>query len=309
MRYNGEDLSGSSEYCLELNTGGWDARLSADGRHARASEVRAVWYRRGGRLDLFSVEPAVEDREVSSQLDAHLKDELRETAGSLHAMLGHAPWLTRPTQRKVNKVAALQAAVRAGLQVPATIITNSRAELQAFQARHGRIITKSISDGTAFKIGDSKYTIYTEEVQPADVDQLPPTTLPTLAQELLEKAYELRIFYLAGTCYPMAIFSQRDARTSLDFRHYNPERPNRNVPYRLPADVAARVRSLMEAMQLSTGSLDMVRTRDGRLVFLEVNPVGQFGMVSAPCNYYLEKAVAQHLIALENDGSSKPAAV
>ena len=32
-------------------------------------------------------------------------------------------------------------------------------------------------------------------------------------------------------------------------------------------------------------------------VFLEVNPVGQFGMVSLPCNYQLEKRIAQYLIA------------
>jgi hypothetical protein len=32
------------------------------------------------------------------------------------------------------------------------------------------------------------------------------------------------------------------------------------------------------------------------LVFLEINPVGQFGMVSHPCNYYLEKRIAQNLI-------------
>ena len=29
-------------------------------------------------------------------------------------------------------------------------------------------------------------------------------------------------------------------------------------------------------------------------IFLEVNPVGQFGMTSSPCNYSLEKKIAQH---------------
>jgi hypothetical protein len=31
-------------------------------------------------------------------------------------------------------------------------------------------------------------------------------------------------------------------------------------------------------------------------VFLEVNPTGQYGMVSDPCNYYLDKKIAEYLI-------------
>jgi hypothetical protein len=42
--------------------------------------------------------------------------------------------------------------------------------------------------------------------------------------------------------------------------------------------------------------------RDGREVFLEVNPVGQFGMVSRPCNYQLERKVAELLLRKEDDG-------
>ena len=52
----------------------------------------------------------------------------------------------------------------------------------------------------------------------------------------------------------------------------------------------------MKKLKLETGSLDFIKTTDDRLVFLEVNPVGQFGMVSSPCNYYLEKKIAEYLI-------------
>lgn len=299
VRFNGEDLIGSEEYRLELSSKGGEARLSLGREVARTGEVQAVWYRRGGRFSDYTVHPQVEDHEASTQIDAHLQAEMREAAQSLYAMLGDAPWLTRPTQARVNKVAALQAARQAGFEIPATIITNSRAELEEFQKRYGRIITKAISDGTAFYLGKNRYTIYTEEVGPEEIATLPPTFLPTLVQECLEKAYELRVFYLAGACYPMAIFSQRDPQTSVDFRHYNMLKPNRYVPYRLQPDMERRVRALMDGLGLTTGSLDLVKTEDGRMVFLEVNPVGQFGMVSKPCNYYLDRAVAEHLLALE----------
>ena len=53
----------------------------------------------------------------------------------------------------------------------------------------------------------------------------------------------------------------------------------------------------MEKVELETGSIDMILTKDGKYVFLEINPVGQFGMVSYPCNYFLEKAIAKTLIS------------
>jgi glutathione synthase/RimK-type ligase-like ATP-grasp enzyme len=52
----------------------------------------------------------------------------------------------------------------------------------------------------------------------------------------------------------------------------------------------------MADLGLETGSIDLIRTPDGRTVFLEINPVGQFGMISHPCNYNLERVVAEHLI-------------
>lgn len=136
---------------------------------------------------------------------------------------------------------------------------------------------------------------YTLRCDTAIVAALPTTFFPTLFQTEIPKAYELRIFYLAGRCYAMAMFSQASRRTAIDFRRYSASEPTRSVPYRLTASQEANVRTLMDLLELDTGSLDMIVTPDDRYVFLEVNPVGQFGMTSAPCNYNLERLVAEHL--------------
>ena len=53
---------------------------------------------------------------------------------------------------------------------------------------------------------------------------------------------------------------------------------------------------LMKDLELNTGSIDFIKTKQGRFVFLEVNPVGQYGMTSYPCNYHLDKKIAEYLI-------------
>jgi len=121
---------------------------------------------------------------------------------------------------------------------------------------------------------------------------------PSLVQEKIEKRYEVRIFFLFGQCYPMAIFSQRDPQTSLDFRRYNEIIANRMMRCEIPPELEEKITRLMKLADQNCGSLDFIKSHDGEYIFLELNPVGQFGFVSTNCNYELEKLIAEKLIAL-----------
>ena len=109
----------------------------------------------------------------------------------------------------------------------------------------------------------------------------------------MEKAFELRIFYLRGKFYSTAIFSQNDEQTKVDFRNYNDDKPNRVIPFNIPKKLKIKLNKLMRKLKLDSGSIDIIVTNKGEYVFLEVNPVGQFTQVSSPCNYYLEKEIAE----------------
>lgn len=92
----------------------------------------------------------------------------------------------------------------------------------------------------------------------------------------------------------MAIFSQQTDQTSVDFRKYSRETPNRVVPFKLPVEIESKLKKVMSILGLNTGSIDLIYTLDSKFVFLEVNPVGQFGMVSYPCNYQIEQKIAKY---------------
>jgi glutathione synthase/RimK-type ligase-like ATP-grasp enzyme len=131
------------------------------------------------------------------------------------------------------------------------------------------------------------------------LDALPNNFSLSAFQEEIQKKYEIRVFYFFGKIYSMAIFSQNDSQTKTDFRIYNISKPNRNVPYSLPISVASKVKHLMKKLGLETGSIDLIKSINDEYIFLEVNPVGQFGMVSKPCNYNLEYIIAKKLISYE----------
>ncbi len=93
----------------------------------------------------------------------------------------------------------------------------------------------------------------------------------------------------------MAIFSQLDELTRIDFRNYNYTTPNRCVPYTLPKYIEDKLHQLMCDLNLNTGSIDLIFTESDKYYFLEVNPVGMFSPMTWPLNYHIEKDIALHL--------------
>lgn len=66
---------------------------------------------------------------------------------------------------------------------------------------------------------------------------------------------ELRVFYVLGEFYSMAIFSQENENTSIDFRNYDYDNPTNNAPYSLPAPSKDK---LIKLLNLRTGSIDLI---------------------------------------------------
>ena len=270
--------------------------LVTRGRRVLLSEIRVVWFRRAAPMlvpDLSSVA----DEALRKTMRRHVESELKGAARAFYDATRHAHWLSHPTTAAPPKFAVLQKARDAGLAIPPTLVTNDKQALRAFRETHGEIILKCITDGDVFTLDGLAYSTFTNIFEPDHIESLPDPLFPVLVQKKIEKAFEVRCFYLDRACHAMAIFSQTNPKTSLDFRHYDFENPNRNVPYLLGDALEEKIRVLMDDLSLETGSLDLIVGADGETYFLEVNPVGMFGMVSVPCNMNLRRKVAEYLIA------------
>ncbi len=306
VRLNGDDIEGRAALCFEVADGEVSLGFTAGGFELPLSEIGAVWFRRWlyerrhERVDLL--DPTADNHTLHHELRRHLSLESRRLSDFLYSRFDPLPWLSHPRRSSLNKLDVLQRAARAGIATPATLVTTEREALRRFCAERGTVITKPIGEVDAFVEGEVSHFLFTTALGLPEIDALPERFAPSLFQEMVDKVYELRVFYLAGEFHAMAIFSQNDEQTRVDFRQYNRQRPNRNVPYRLAPELAARLRGLMDDLGLETGSIDLMVAQDGREVFLEINPVGQFGMVSRPCNYQLERKVAELLLRKEDDG-------
>lgn len=268
--------------------------FEVDGIVYDLNEITAFWHRKStvffeGHLKTLGL-----PENVKPKLNAWLNTEMDVLRNYWFAVLENRnKHLGNYELSTPNKLRFLEEATKLGLSVPATLITSCKDELLNFKAEHKNIITKPIQDVFTIKHEGYFYTSYTNEVTDLDISQIENTFFPALFQQKIEKKYELRVFYLAGECYAMVIFSQNNEAAKLDFRvgYKN----SREVPYQLPREIIGKIHHLMQKLTLNTGSIDLIVTPQNEYVFLEINPVGQFGMVSYPCNYYLENKIANFL--------------
>lgn len=198
-----------------------------------------------------------------------------------------------------NKLYNLYISKKLGINIPNTIITQQKKKLINFYDEHnGRIINKAIDSISLFS--PKKEGRYTTLVEESEIKNCEENFLPSLFQECLSKQYEIRSFYFHGNFYSMAIFSQQDELTRIDFRNYNYNKPNRCVSYKLPKYIEDKLHQLMCVLKLNTGSIDLIFTNGNEYYFLEVNPVGMFSALTWPLNYSIEKDIATHLVKIAN---------
>jgi len=145
----------------------------------------------------------------------------------------------------------LQIANKIGFCIPQTFI-KTKLNKQDFEVP---IITKPMSNFIHLKLNDKNYMTYTSVV---DKNNKNKKYAISLFQQKIEKELELRVFYLDKKCYAVAILSQFDNQTSVDFRNYNYSNPNRIEYYNLPIDIYEKIILFMEHFNLQTGSLDFI---------------------------------------------------
>jgi ATP-GRASP peptide maturase of grasp-with-spasm system len=244
------------------------------------NQIKANWYRRGD-LNFSEIKlESISDKYIKHSIHNYLKDEFQKIKEFIYLYLASIPHIGTVATRDLNKLHVLSLAASVGLRIPETRVINSKSQLSNLPQ-----ITKAISDGFYIYINNNKYMTFTNSI---NISNIPDHFFPSLIQNEIIKEADIRIFFLKNECYSMAIMSQANPQSMTDFRKYPSKLRNRSIPFDLPLTIKHKLIKLMGIIKLNTGSIDMVLTKTGEFYFLEVNPVGQYDMVSVPCNYFLD---------------------
>jgi glutathione synthase/RimK-type ligase-like ATP-grasp enzyme len=263
-----------SEVRLAARYGGGvgSVTLVAGGYEFDLNEVGAVWHR---RLSVAARVP----REMDAQLRAASVGESR--AALLGVLAGLTAFRVDPEQsirRAEQKPLQLRVARELGLDVPPTLVTNDPAAARDFYAAcGGRVVAKMLSSFAVYDREGRESVVFTNPVGPEDLEDLTGLSLcPMTFQERVEKRLELRATVVGRRVFTASIDSQASPRAAHDWRRDGARLADEWRPYQLPPEAEAGLLALTDYFGLNYGAADFILTPDGRHVFLELNPSGEF---------------------------------
>jgi MvdD family ATP-grasp ribosomal peptide maturase len=270
-----------------------DERLTLTNEHGEFDlrEVTAVWHR---RINFGAHLPAALDKQLRHA-------SLAETSAAAHGMLAslkafrldHLPNI----RHAENKQLHLQVARELGLDTPRTLTTNDPDAVRAFASScEDGMVTKMLSSFAIYEDG-KELVVFTNPVRPEDLDDLSGLKLcPATFQELLPKSLEIRATVVGQRVMSAAVDSQVSARATHDWRRDGVRMLQDWRPYQLPVEVEEKILSLMDYFSLNYGAIDIILTPDGKHVFLELNPCGEFFWLERSPGLPISDAIADVLL-------------
>lgn len=255
-------------------------------------EIGTVWWRRPQPFELGAL--------IRPSHRSFAYNECHEAWAGLWQTLD-AFWVNDPLKDEAaaRKAYQLDVAKSVGLTIPDTLITNNPAEAGRFIAAHRArgVIYKAFSATEqewreTRLLGDAEVRLL-EQVRHA----------PVIFQEYVPAGIDLRVTVTGDAIFAAAIHSQ-ETSYRVDFRvDMNRARVE---PFELSADVCERLTGLMRRLGLQYGAIDMRQTPEGDVVFLEINPAGQWLFVEDRTGQPITQSVSALLARGDRRGRHRP---
>jgi glutathione synthase/RimK-type ligase-like ATP-grasp enzyme len=280
-----------SRSCLQyaFSHGSSGGRIEIEGRVIELDAIRSVWYRH--------TEPFAVPQRVSAE-EKRFADKENSSAFWGLLRLGDWFWVNHPDRIPAasSKPLQLRVARELGLEIPKTLITNDPAAVQAFfEECRGTMIYKAFNSGFDLSRGKGCFC------SPVTVEHLRKLHLirksAGMFQELVPKRFDLRITVIGSRVFAAEIHSQDHQSSRYDWRAVQDIEQLRHSRHELPASLQRACLELVSRFGLAYGAIDMILTPDDRYVFLENNPMGQFGWIEAQTGLPLTSALAEMLVA------------
>lgn len=257
------------------------------GRLLHLEEIGAVWYRRPSPIKAEASLPDLQRLFIERETRAGLWGLLRAIDGL---------WVNHPgaNSEAAWKPQQLALAMRLGLAIPRTLITNEPDALRRFyQECQGQVVYKLLGF-PGYEVEDGAIaSLYTSRV-PEQLLQEAHRIAGTahLFQAFQEKICDVRVIIIGEQVFAVEIHPLSE-ETRLDFRRdYG---ALRYAVHTLPAALEKALLAMTRAYGLQYAAIDLLYTPEKQYVFLELNPCGQLGWLEEPTGLPLFASLARLL--------------
>lgn len=287
FRLNSEELS-QAKYTFALDDANTTRKIAVGPRTLDLSEVSAVWYRRAIHPILYTSLTPAERHFITGEL-RHLVMGLVLNPGVV--------WINPIDKVSVaeHKLYQLQLAAKLGFHVPRSMVSADVDKLQHFASKNrSGTICKPIFHGMFFD-GASHSAVYTRRIDAEKLNKLNVSSYPILLQEEIVRLADVRATFVGDRWFVTDIVGDESL---VDWRD-----PNTDVEYiisSLDDSTLLRCRKMLMELGLNYGAFDFIRTPSGDLVFLEINPTGEWAWLEEKLGFGLRDAFIEVFYKEEN---------
>ena len=196
-----------------------------------------------------------------------------------------------------HKILQLRVAQHLGFHIPPTLVSQSPREIREFRAAVGKpLAAKLVAKGPPVApTVEEQYVVFTQLLDDTDLDdEKTLAACVTMYQPYVAKKFELRVTVVGDEVFACRIDSQASEQTQIDWRRYDLDNTPHST-YLLDSDTRKKCLELVKYFGLAFGAIDLIVTPQDELVFLEINPNGQWGWIEELTGMPISEAVARYL--------------
>jgi glutathione synthase/RimK-type ligase-like ATP-grasp enzyme len=284
FRFNTEDLP-QAVVRFEPTTG-WI--LAVGDVTINLQDVKAGYYRRPGTPE---VSAEVNDQATKEYLVNEWSAVLRSLWNAIEGRWLNSPFAILRAEDKPRQLCEAQAL---GFEIPDTFIGNDIDVVVEFAAENptiGKPLRHALIDK-----GPNGQVLFTQKIQNLKIDDRKAVEVaPVIYQREIIKAYDVRVTVVQNKVFAVAIHSQDQQETELDWRRGSRiDITHQNIT--LPDELALRCCSLAQVLGLNYGAVDLIRDVSGRYWFLEINPNGQWAWIEHRTGSPISSAIVDALM-------------
>ena len=251
--------------------GEWISILETKEAKYRLDDIAAVWYRRA-----YNIGSGVKE-EMDKKFYGAAMGEIRNTLfGFIESVDAYALGKPGIYRRLDSKEEQLKIAVKLGLKIPETCLTNNPEEARQFILKHQNVIAK-MQTGFAIYEDGVESVVFTNVVNEDKLEELDSLVYcPMQFQKKIEKKKELRVTIVGQDVYAFEIDSQQSEDAKVDWRKDGVNLLTKWVRTELPADVESKLLELLDVYNVDYGAIDIIVSPEDEYYFIEINAAGEF---------------------------------
>jgi glutathione synthase/RimK-type ligase-like ATP-grasp enzyme len=252
------------------------------------SKFTSVYYRRP-EIPGISIEGLTYGEEI------FIRNEHTFFLEGFYKILKNAFWFSPvySIREAENKVYQLIKARELGFQIPKSILTtNYQSALEFYNLMNSNCIIKPIKSGLISE-QDHEKVVFTSKIAQFPESPASIQNCPSYLQELIEKKSDLRVTVVGNKIFATEILSQENEDTKIDWRRGENILIHRKVS--IPKDIEKKCVKLVKDLNLKFGAIDFIIDKNGKYIFLEINPNGQWAWIEYQTKYPISKEIVEIL--------------